>query len=143
MVKTCGLAVAAPDRGFKRVLKIAALWLFCGIVIGALGSMIYGEFGSVVVIAIGVLVGVSGATAHNVLVWKKTIDQRSYLFQVLTLWIGALLLPAVWIVIAALTPPPSGTDSMLWTIGFLGGIAAEVALVASAVVCWFVRHRPA
>ena len=122
-------------------VKFTALWMVCGVAGGAAGAWIYGDFGSIVILATGVLVGASGALAHGLLLRKTAIGRRGFAVRVLALWLGALALPAIWIAVGAFTASLSRAGSALRVVEMLGGSAAAIALVAALVICWVASSR--
>ena len=137
------VASGTPNRTWKRSLKLSAQWIVGGMLVGAFGTMFYGGLGSIVVLFVGILVGLSGALAHNLFVWKTKIDQRHYVHQVLVLWAGASVLPAAFVAIGVLASSEPGSGSVAPMVFVLGGGALLMALVEAAVVCWVVSYRPA
>jgi hypothetical protein len=117
---------------------LTAIWILgCGFV-GLVAAMIDGEFGSVVLVAIGLFTGISGAIAHCILIRSVGFRRRSQLGQVLTLWAGAAALPVAWASLGML----NATRPVPWQylIYFVGGIAL-FSLVASACIIRLVAWR--
>ena len=99
----------APPSWFQ-VAKLLGIWLFGCTGIGLVAASIDGEFGSVVLLAAGFFVGVSGAITHGILARRTVFMRRSALTKAMILWIGAMIVPTVWLandLLSTDTPAPA------------------------------------
>jgi hypothetical protein len=125
---------SSPRPTWRDNLRIAALWVVGCSVVGFLAATYNGEFGSIVYVFIGVLVGISGAITHCVLVGRDAFRRRSDTFKAIALWIGAMTLPLVWAGYGTLTStrPIDGSYYVVF-----GGEIAIIALIAAVAMMLF------
>ncbi|HEX4050491.1 MAG TPA: hypothetical protein VHY19_06405 [Steroidobacteraceae bacterium] len=102
-----------------------------GVVIAAFDQ----EFGSVGFLAMGVVVGLSGAVTHALAIQLYSFERLPYLIQVSILSIGAVLLPAAFLVTDAVREPaPYGHP--FWELAVIGEAIIPMAVIASVALCW-------
>ena len=88
---------------WRATLRVVVLWLLLCSGIGLLAAFASGEFGSIIYLMTGVVVGLSGAITHAALLRAKSFRSGSGIRRVLWLWVGATVLPAIWVILGELT----------------------------------------
>jgi len=135
---------ANPRTGWRSGLRLVALWLGLCTLTGVLAAAAYGEFGSIVLIIMGVFVGASGALAHILLLRVKSFRRCGGLARTLLLWGGAAILPCVWILATeAFSPRSQSGDSFASVVQFFLGPIAGLSLLGACAMSWIERGRSA
>jgi hypothetical protein len=130
-------AVGPRILGWSKIAKLAVFWLLGCSGIGFVAASIYGEFGSIVFVIMGVFVGLSGAISHGVLARRPRFARQSTVAKTAILWIGAMIIPMAWTIRDALNSNvPVGVP---YAIIFCGSIAA-MALIASICMTLYERR---
>jgi uncharacterized membrane protein len=121
-----------------KIAKLAAFWLFGCSAIGFVVASISGEFGSIVFLIMGVLVGLSGAICHSVVALRPPFARQSAAARFTILWVGAMFIPMAWTILGALNSNVPVGDR--YVVFFCGNIAA-MALVASICITLYEGRR--
>ena len=124
---------AAKARRSFLLLQIrfaALLWVIGGVIVGFLGAILYGEIGSIVLATAGVIIGISGAISHSILILAQFFSFRYLFARVGALWIGAMILPTVWILQDVLRSKGGAPEN--WrTLEYFGPLLGVPALLGA------------
>jgi len=127
---------------WRATLRVVLLWLLLCSGIGLLAAFASGEFGSIVYLMTGVVVGASGAITHAALLRVSSFRSGSGIRRVLWLWVGAIILPTVWIISGELTSAVPVKSLRNDVVLFLGPILA-IALLGACVLNQLDRREQA
>jgi heme exporter protein D len=81
---------------WPQALLRSVLWLVLGPLLGVVAALVYGEFGSIIFVWMGAIVGVSGAIANAALMASARFMAAGRIAQWVYLAVGATLLPLLW-----------------------------------------------
>jgi hypothetical protein len=132
--------VASPVPGWRKVAKLAAIWMFGCSFTGLAMALIGGDFWSTRFIGSGALVGLSGAVVHSFLIRRKGFRRLSVPAKGTALWAGAMVIPIAEKIYTAHQHCIADGFFYVMTMGVAG--FAVFTFVASACITLYEAHRP-